>query len=195
MSSVAVESVNPDADGLVGGIDLWPSQTLPGPKYRFADGSLLVRTEFSLLYSRIGTQFNIGGETSSQFRLPNAKGRTFVCVDPAQTEFDLVGETGGTKAASMPTHGHAMSGAPGGTFGSSGHTHTGLSDAPSTATDVESAAPTATVSGNSHTHNTTTGGPSATASPTIGTLAAAEATGSGNNMPPYLTLQAIIKVS
>lgn len=48
---------------------------------------------------------------------PNLKGRVVVGIDSAQTEFDTLGETGGSKthtlsAAEMPIHAHDLNGRP-----------------------------------------------------------------------------------
>lgn len=62
-----------------------------------ADGSVLVRATYPTLFTAIGTAYNTGGETGLQFRLPNLKGRVPVGRDAAQTEFDVLGESGGSK--------------------------------------------------------------------------------------------------
>jgi microcystin-dependent protein len=59
------------------------------------------------------------GDGVNTFNLPNLKGRVPVGADPTQTEFDVLGETGGEKthlltAAEMPTHSHTQD----------SHTHT-----------------------------------------------------------------------
>jgi len=194
MSTVPGEVVNPDADGLVGGVTLWPSDSLPSSKYMFVEGALLTRTDYSLLFSRIGTRFNTGGEAGTAFRLPNGKGRTFVGLDPANLSFDTVGEIGGTQAATMPTHGHGMTGAPGiGSLAISPNPH----DHSETAVSVPAGVAIATGAAYDIVGVAATTGAtslSITGAPSIGTLAAADAAGSGNNMPPYMVLRPIIKV-
>ena len=75
-----------------------------------ADGQAVSRTTYSTLFSIIGTQYGTG-DGSTTFNLPNLKGRALVELDSAQTEFDVLGETGGTKTetlttAQMPSHTH-----------------------------------------------------------------------------------------
>jgi len=194
MSTVPGEVVNPDADGLVGGVTLWMSDSLPSAKYMFVEGALLTRTDYSLLFSRIGTRFNTGGEAATAFRLPNGKGKTFVGLDPANVSFDVIGETGGTQAATMPTHGHALSGAPGvGTLAVSPDPHSHTYNDQTFAAFAAAGAAVNTVN-TLPTSNTGTTSLSITGAPSIGTLAAADVTGSGNNMPPYMVLRPIIKV-
>jgi microcystin-dependent protein len=163
---------NPDADGLVGAITAYAGETLPGPKYRWCHGTqTLSRTEFSLLFSRLGESWG-AGDGSTTFNLPNMDGRMPVGFNDSDTDFDAVGGTGGTKAATMPTHGHTLTGAPGGTF------ITTISNA----NVMQSGASAVPFS-------------ASTGSPTIGTLAVGDAGGSGDNMPPFATVRYLIKVA
>lgn len=68
--------------------------------FLLCDGIVLSRGDYQELFSIIGTQYNTGGETASQFRLPNIKGRVIVGRDTSQSEFDVLGETGGDITAS-----------------------------------------------------------------------------------------------
>lgn len=69
------------------------------------DGAAISRTSYSALFAAIGTTYGVG-DGSTTFNLPNLKGRTIVGVDAAQTEFDVFGETGGSKVSS---HSHVLS--------------------------------------------------------------------------------------
>lgn len=110
MSSTVLDTaVDPDADGLVGGVTAWPSNALPSAKYRFCDGSTVSRTEFSLLFSRLGTLHGTG-DGSTTFNLPNYQGRFLAGFNSADADFDTVGETGGTKTSSLPSHVHPQGG-------------------------------------------------------------------------------------
>jgi microcystin-dependent protein len=77
------------------------------------DGSVVDRTGiYAALFARIGTQYNTGGESGAQFRLPNLKGKVVVGVNAAESEFNDLGETGGEKSlvlteAEMPSHEHS----------------------------------------------------------------------------------------
>jgi microcystin-dependent protein len=77
-----------------------------------ANGAAVSRTRYAKLFATIGTTFG-AGDGSTTFNLPNPQGRMIVGRDPAQTEFDVVGETGGTEtvtlsAAQYPAHSHTL---------------------------------------------------------------------------------------
>ena len=93
--------------------------------YLLCDGSAVSRTTYSSLFDAIGTAYG-AGDNSTTFNIPNLKGRIPVGFDSSQTEFDTLGETGGSKThtlttAEMPSHTHT------GTTGnqSANHTHSG----------------------------------------------------------------------
>jgi len=75
------------------------------PDYHvLADGSIYPRTGiYAALFAVYGTQYNTGGETSSQFRVPNRKGKVAVGLDASQTEFNVLGKTGGAKTHTLTT--------------------------------------------------------------------------------------------
>lgn len=68
--------------------------------YLLCDGSAVSRTTYSALFAAIGTLYGAGNGTTT-FNLPNIKGRTLIGLDGSQTEFNLLGKTGGAK-----THRH-----------------------------------------------------------------------------------------
>jgi microcystin-dependent protein len=113
--STAAPFASPDADGLVGGVTLWPSDTLPGPKYRFCTGDADSRADFSLLYSRIGTNHGTG-DGSTTFNLPNYSGRVPVGVNTSDATMDEVGDTGGALSGAVNASGTTSS--------DGAHTHT-----------------------------------------------------------------------
>lgn len=76
------------------------------------DGSVQVRATYPRLFAVIGTTFNTGGETGSQFRLPDSRGRVQVAKS-SDTEFDVLGEKFGAKTvqltaaeSGLPSHWH-----------------------------------------------------------------------------------------
>lgn len=71
------------------------------------DGTAVSRTGYSTLYAVIGTRYG-AGDGSTTFNLPNLKGRVPVGFDLGQTEFDTLGETGGSKSG-VSAHGHTLS--------------------------------------------------------------------------------------
>lgn len=94
-----------------GSIMAWGALTAP-TNWLLCDGSVVLKADWPSLYAAIGNQYNTGGETELQFRLPNLKGRVAVGRDSTQTEFDTLGETGGAKThtlttSELPSHTHA----------------------------------------------------------------------------------------
>lgn len=77
--------------------------------WMLCQGQSLLRSAYPRLFAAIGTTY--GAADSTHFNLPNYKGRVLTGLDSAQTEFDTLGETGGSKthtltAAQMPSHQH-----------------------------------------------------------------------------------------
>ena len=79
----------------IGTVEAYSGSTAPNG-YLLCDGSAVSRTTYSDLFSVIGTTYG-SGDGSTTFNLPNLKGRTVVMQDTTQTEFDTLGETGGSK--------------------------------------------------------------------------------------------------
>ena len=66
------------------------------------DGSAVSRTTYEVLFTAISTTYGAGDGTTT-FNLPDMRGRAPVGRDSGQTEFDVLGETGGAKTN---THNH-----------------------------------------------------------------------------------------
>jgi len=64
--------------------------------YLMLDGSVVSRSQYPALFSILGTTYNTGGETSAEFRLPDARGRVLVQLDTT-AEFNALGKAGGAK--------------------------------------------------------------------------------------------------
>lgn len=89
------------------------------------DGSTVSRTTYAALFAAIGTTYGVGNGTTT-FGLPNLKGRVVIARDAAQTEFDVLGETGGAKTiaeASLPGHTHTISHTHGMSTANTDHAH------------------------------------------------------------------------
>lgn len=79
-------------DGMpIGAIIAYPSNNIPNG-WLECNGSTITSTNYPELYDLIGGT------------LPNLKGRVIVGQDTSQTEFDTLGETGGSKALQEHTH-------------------------------------------------------------------------------------------
>ena len=87
----------PDGDTLpIGAILPFGGGTVPD-NYLLCDGQAVSRTDYSQLFATIGTYWGVG-DGSTTFNIPNLKGRTFFGYDASQTEFDTIGEIGGSKS-------------------------------------------------------------------------------------------------
>ncbi|MBS4772835.1 MAG: tail fiber protein [Proteobacteria bacterium] len=117
-----------DASNMVGEIRLWPSATAP-KGWKICDGSSLLKTSYSALFSVIGTTY---GGSGNYFYLPNLKGRVPVGVGYVYggTSYTYtLGETGGQNFVQLtsdqiPDHKHIMAwgeaNGDGATWGTSG---------------------------------------------------------------------------
>lgn len=95
----------------IGAILAWPLSVAP-TGWLLLDGAEISRTEFAALFTLLGTTYGVG-DGSTTFNIPNLKGRVPVGMDDTQTEFDTLGETGGSKThvlttAQMPAHTHGL---------------------------------------------------------------------------------------
>lgn len=80
--------------------------------YLLCDGRTISRTEFSKLFQAIGTLFG-SGDGSTTFNIPNLKGKVPVGLNSSDTDFDILGKTGGEKSHKltineMPAHSHLL---------------------------------------------------------------------------------------
>lgn len=88
----------------------WSARALAATGWLLADGSAVSRQTYKRLYEALGGSASPWGQGdgSTTFNVPNVKGRVVVMRDPAQTEFDTLGETGGSKT-STAAHTHSLS--------------------------------------------------------------------------------------
>lgn len=92
-----------------GTVNLYAGATAP-TGWLLCDGSAVSRTTYSELFTAIGTQYGAGDGTTT-FNVPNLSGKVPVGLDSSDTDFDALGETGGTKthtltSAEVPSHNH-----------------------------------------------------------------------------------------
>lgn len=101
-----------NSDPPVGTILAYAGATSP-TGYLLANGAAVTRTGVTAdLFALIGTTYG-AGDGSTTYNLPNLLGRVPVGRDATQSEFDVLGETGGAKtvqitAATMPSHVHGV---------------------------------------------------------------------------------------
>jgi microcystin-dependent protein len=155
---------------LTGTIQMWPTVTAPSG-YLLCTGTAVSRSTYAALFAVIGTTFGVG-DGSTTFNLPNYSDRLPI----GSGTIGALAATGGSKDAVVVSHthtatvtdpGHAHGGGASGSFGVSPPTFYNLTAASSTA---------AAVTGISVT-NSTTG-----------------VSGTNANLPPYLSINFIIKV-
>lgn len=85
-----------------GVIHIFAGSTAPSG-WLICDGSAVSRTTYADLFAVIGTTYG-SGDDSTTFNLPNLKGRVAVGLDSDDTDFDTLGETGGSKYLQAHNH-------------------------------------------------------------------------------------------
>ena len=94
----------------IGGVVEYPINGAIPDGWLECDGSVVSRTTYSALFAKIGTEFG-EGDGSTTFGLPNMKGKVSVGLDISDSDFGVIGKTGGEKAhtttvSEMPSHRH-----------------------------------------------------------------------------------------
>jgi microcystin-dependent protein len=79
----------------IGAIAVYPLENAPA-NWLLLNGQQVSRTEYSELFSILGTTYGEGNGTTT-FNLPDFRGRTLVNMDTTDSLFDTVGKTGGEK--------------------------------------------------------------------------------------------------
>ena len=143
--------------------------------WAFCNGAAVSRTTYATLFATIGTTFG-SGDGSTTFNLPGMHGKAPYGRDPTQTEFDGLGETGGSKDSNaLMAHTHDMG----------NHTHT-VSNI-GIGTVQEGTGGTANVYYPS-------GANSATSGPSTNTTGSAGSGSTFSILPPYIVLNYIIRM-
>lgn len=95
------------------GVTLEFSGSVAPAGFLMEDGASYLRTDYPRLFATIGTAF--GSVDGTHFNVPSHKGKTAVGQDTGQTEFDVLGETGGAKSVTLtaaesglPSHNHTQ---------------------------------------------------------------------------------------
>jgi len=86
------------------------SPPAPPTGWLLCDGTAVSRSTYATLFGIVSTTYGVG-DNSTTFNLPNLKGKVPVGLDASQTEFNLLGETGGVKTVTLdvtqiPSHTH-----------------------------------------------------------------------------------------
>lgn len=94
---------------MAGEIKMWAGNTIPDG-WLLCDGSEVSKTTYPNLYAAIGDLWGTPN-SSSNFKLPNLKGKVPVGYDSSDTDFNPVGKTGGEKThtlteSEIPSHKH-----------------------------------------------------------------------------------------
>lgn len=87
---------------------VWPGTfaSIP-PSFRHEAGQILLRADYPDLFGVLGTEWNTGGETGAQFRLPDSKDRVVVGAGGTYGVGDIGGSNTHTLVAGeMPNHTH-----------------------------------------------------------------------------------------
>lgn len=90
----------------IGQVSMYAGSTAPDG-FLMCDGSAVSREIYKDLYRVIGTTYGTG-DGSTTFNLPNIKGKVVVMLDSNDTDFDTLGETGGSKYLQAHRHGLAQ---------------------------------------------------------------------------------------
>ena len=95
-----------------GAIMQWGAAQPPNG-WLICNGDAISRETYADLFSAISTIYGTG-DGSTTFNLPNFKGKVPVCMDGDQTEFNILGKTGGEKTVTLtvnqiPSHYHTQS--------------------------------------------------------------------------------------
>jgi microcystin-dependent protein len=99
-----------------GAIVEWTGATAPA-NWLLCRGQAVSRVGYASLFAAIGTTYG-AGDGSATFNIPAHNGRVAVGFDSAQTEFNALGKTGGSKthtltAQELPDHAHGAAGGTG----------------------------------------------------------------------------------
>jgi len=119
-------AVKPPGGDLPAGTSIEGHWTSAPSGFLLEDGAVYGRSAYPELFAVLGTRYNIGGETSTQFRLPDSTGRVAVDKTTSGT-FSTLGSKNGSEtvtltSAQMPSHTHVQNNH-GHNMTDPGHTH------------------------------------------------------------------------
>lgn len=166
----------------------------PPTGWLICDGSAISRSTYADLYAVIGTTYGTGNG-STTFNIPNMKSRMPFGLDSSQTANDALGELGGARDVTLTSgqsglraHNHDASALVTNTTGNHNHTvdvTTVTSGAGPNVPSYRNGGTISTSSAGSHSH---------TISGNVTNNSAQDATDPHTNLPPFITLNFIIKI-
>jgi len=164
---------------LAGSVKLW-SGAAPPQNWMIADGRAISRTEYALLFSRIGTIFG-AGDGSTTFNIPNLAGRMGIGTNSTYP----LGSSGGSADAVVVSHTHSLT--------DPGHFHGGVQTFRRTPPFPQPNIEQLQAGGPD-------GPPSSFDQPTLNAttgiaIGNAGVSGAGRNLPPYQSLYYIVKLN
>jgi microcystin-dependent protein len=184
----------------IGAIIQYGGTTAPSSQWLICDGAAVNRTTYATLFVAIGVAFG-SGDGSSTFNLPDLRGK-FAVGKTATGYGNVLGGTGGTKDAVVVSHTHTVTSTGTNTINVTGttssdgdHIH-GVRGGGSTGSAGYDAGPgagfsTNTSSAGAHTHTVSSSGSNSIS--VSGTTASSGTSGSDQNLPPYLSINYLIR--
>lgn len=82
--------------GMAGEIRMFAGTTPPAGGWLLCRGQAVSRVDYAALYNTLGNTYGAGNGTTT-FNIPNLQGRVVVGKNPTDSDFNLLGLTGGTK--------------------------------------------------------------------------------------------------
>jgi microcystin-dependent protein len=181
--------VGPAGAGIIIGFETtWAGSLASIPSgFLHEDGSVLLRASYPDLFDVLGTDWNVGGESGSQFRLPDSRDCVIVGAGGAYPLATAGGSNTHTLTTTeMPSHTHT---GPSHTHTTPNHYHSILEQIVGTGFGAVVFSPTGPASGNTP---LTTGAGSTSASGT-GNTGSRGSDGAHNNMQKFVAKHVIIR--
>jgi microcystin-dependent protein len=183
-----------------GSVSAYAGINVPGG-WLHCDGSAIDRTIYADLFESIGTTYG-NGDGVTTFNIPNLRGRNVIGLNSSETDFDVLGETGGAKRhtltiSEMPAHTHSITDVTHAhTATDSGHRHGYVSQTGDQGTDNAFDSEIA-ADQTEYAQTTELGYANITVAPSFTGITGTNSTGgsqSHNILDPYMALRYIIKV-
>ena len=165
----------------IGSITLWSASTAPNSNWKICDGSAISRTDYADLFTLISTTYGTG-DGSTTFNIPNLTGNFALGVSSSH----VIGSTGGAETHTLditeiPSHSHDISEVYNGGIVGTGNDYLDISTCGTSPSSVTS-------------HSLSKASPVTYTGGVFNTTTQTYDTEPHNNMPPYLSLNYIIKV-